>query len=141
MVQPVAGGEPALPVPDIDAEAFNAFVAAGWEERAGTYGFLSPMTRRVGGTVLAAAMVSSGCELFDVGVSHIMFEAAVPDADTLWHGVIDSAVRVRPLVAGQTLEVQAAIRVRFEVLASVHGRADGTLAIPVAVQVTRGRRP
>jgi SAM-dependent methyltransferase len=77
----------------------------------------------------------------DIGVSHIMFEAAVPDADTLWHGVIDSAVRVRPLVTGQTLDVQAAIRARFDALARVHRRADGTLAIPVAVQVTRGRRP
>ncbi len=36
--------------PGIDAEAFNRFEAAGWEERAGSYGFLSPMTRRVGGT-------------------------------------------------------------------------------------------
>jgi SAM-dependent methyltransferase len=290
VVQPIAGGEPALrgaalPAPVIDAEAFNAFEAAGWEERAGTYGFLSPMTRRVGGTVLAAAMVTAGTEVLDVGsgpgelaaaaaelgadtvgidvapsmvrraalanpsipfrvgsfeaipagegafdavvgnfvfnhvgrpeaaldeahrvlrsggwlalssweeprrnrllgllvdaaatagappppglpagatnfrtdaelralfeaagfvdvgVSHIMFEAAVADADTLWHGVIDSAVRVRPLVTGQTLEVQAGIRARFDALAGVHRRTDGTLAIPVAVQVTRGRRP
>jgi hypothetical protein len=50
-------------------------------------------------------------------------------------------VRVRPLVTGQTLEVQAAIRARFDALTRVHRRADGALAIPVAVQVTRGRRP
>jgi SAM-dependent methyltransferase len=283
VVQPVAGGgEP--PVPAIDPEAFNRFEAAGWEERAGSYGFLSPMTRRVGGTVLAAAMVGDGIEVLDVGsgpgelaaaaaglgadtvgidvapsmvrraalanpsipfrvgsfeaipagegtfdavvgnfvinhvgrpavalaearrvlrpggwlalsswddprrnrllgllldavaaveappppgvppgptnfrtdeelvglfaragfadvgVSHIMFEAAVADAATLLDGVLDSAVRVRPLVTGQAPEVQAAIREAFDRLVDMHRRPDGTLAIPVAVQVTRGRR-
>jgi ubiquinone/menaquinone biosynthesis C-methylase UbiE len=269
----------------IDAEAFNAFEAAGWEERAGSYGFLSPMTRRVGGTVLAAAEVRDDCqvldvgsgpgelaaaaaglgadtvgidvapsmvrraamanpsipfrlgsfeaipagpgtfdavvgnfvfnhvgrpeaalaearrvlrsggwvalstwdsprsnrllgvvvdaiaaagappapgipqgptnfrtdaelrELFersgfvDVGVSHILFVAAVADEETLWNGVLDSAVRIPSQVRGQPLEVQAAIRLEFDRLAAIHRRADGALAIPVAVQVTRGRRP
>jgi SAM-dependent methyltransferase len=284
---PVAGpsGAPSTPALAFDAEAFNRFQAAGWEERAGSYGFLSPMTRRVGGTVLAAAMVEAGRQVLDVGsgpgdlaaaaaelgadtvgidvapsmvrraalanpsipfrvgsfeaipagegafdavvgnfvlnhvgrpevalaearrvlrpggwlalsswdapvrnrllgllvdahaaagappppglppgptnfrtddelralferagfcdigLVHIMFRAAIPDADTLWQGVLDSAVRVRPLVAGQSLEVQAAIRRAFDDLARAHGQADGTLAIPVSVQVTRGRRP
>ena len=271
--------------PAIDAEAFNRFEAAGWEERAGSYGFLSPMTRRVGGTVLALAEVAAGRQvldvgsgpgelaasaaalgadtvgidvapsmvrraalanpsipfrvgsfeaipagegtfdavvgnfvfnhvgrpevalaeacrvlrpggwlalsswdapsrnrllglivdgaaavdappppgmppgpvnfrsdeelralfegagLVDVGISHIMFEAAVSDAGTLWSGVLDSAVRIRPLVMDQPPEVQAAIREAFDRLTAVHRRADGGLAIPVSVQVTRGRRP
>lgn len=269
----------------MDAEAFNAFEAAGWEERAGSYGFLSPMTRRVGGTVLAAAEVVKGTEVLDVGsgpgdlaaaaaalgadtvgidvapsmvrraalanpsipfrvgsfeaipagegafdavvgnfvfnhvgrpevalaearrvlrpggwlalsswdaprrnrllglivdaaasvdappppglpagptnfrsdaelralfndsgfadvgISHIMFEAFVSSPAALWDGVLDSAVRIRPLVTAQTLEVQAAIRAAFDRLVEVHRRPDGTLAIPVSVQVTRGRRP
>ncbi len=289
MVQPVGGGVEAAPIataaPIIDAEAFNRFEAAGWEERAGSYGFLSAMTRRVGSGVLAAAEVAVGRQVLDVGsgpgelaaaaaalgadtvgidvapsmvrraalanpsipfrvgsfeaipagegafdavvgnfvlnhvgrpgvalaearrvlrpggwlalsswdaprrnrllglivdavaaadapppaglpagptnfrtdeelrrlfevagfvdvgVSHIMFEAAVPDADALWSGVLDSAVRLRPLVTGQTSLVQAAIRDAFDRLVEVHRRADGRLAIPVAVQVTRGRRP
>ncbi len=285
MVQPVAGGPDAAQPLAIDAEAFNAFEAAGWEERAGSYGFLSPMTRRVGGTVLAAAEVAKGSEVLDVGsgpgelaaaaaalgadtvgidvapsmvrraalanpsipfrvgsfeaipagegafdavvgnfvfnhvgrpsvalaearrvlrsggwlalstwdaprrnrllgllldavaaadappppglptgptnfrtdeelralfeaagfrdvgTSHILFEAAVSGPDALLDGVLDSAVRVRPLVTAQTLEVQAAIRREFARLAEVHRRPDGSLAIPVAVQVTRGRRP
>ncbi len=282
MVQPVGGGGAA---PIIDAEAFNRFEAAGWEERAGSYGFLLPMTRRVGGTVLAAAEVAEGRQVLDVGagpgdlaaaaaamgadtvgidvapsmvrraamahpsipfrvgsfeaipagegafdavvgnfvfnhvgrpevalaeawrvlrpggwlalsswdaprrnrllglivdaaaaveapapaglpsgptnfrsdeelrglfegsgfrdvgISHIMFEAFAPDPGTLWSGVLDSAVRTRPLVTGQPPEVQAAIRASFERLVEVHRRADGSLAIPVSVQVTRGRRP
>jgi SAM-dependent methyltransferase len=282
VVQPLGGGAAA---PIVDAEAFNRFQAAGWEERAGSYGFLSPMTGRVGGTVLAAAEVAEGTEVLDVGsgpgdlaaaaaalgadtvgidvapsmvrraalanptipfrvgsfeaipagegafdavvgnfvlnhvgrpdlalaearrvlrpggwlalsswgaprgnrllglivdavaaadappppglppgptnfrsdqelralftaagfrevgVSHIMFVASVPDADTLWSGVLESAVRIRPLVTAQTLEVQAVIRERFDELVEVHRRDDGTLGIPVAVQVTRGRRP
>jgi len=86
-------------------------------------------------------------QLFDgagfeaVGVSHVMFEAAVPDAETLWRGVLDSAVRIPPLVTLQAADVQIRIRQRFEELVAVHLRPDGTLAIPVSVQVTRGRRP
>jgi hypothetical protein len=54
--------------------------------------------------------------------------------------VLDSAVRIRPLVTEQPPDVRARIRDAFERLAVVHRRPDGSLAIPVAVQVTRGRR-
>lgn len=77
----------------------------------------------------------------EAGISHIMFEAAVTDADTLWRGILDSAVRVPSLVIHQPPEVRAAIRSAFEDMCAVHRRPDGTLAIPVSVQVTRGRRP
>jgi len=77
----------------------------------------------------------------DVGISHLLFEASAPDTDTLWRGVLDSAVRIPPLVLQQPSDVQARIRERFEGLAAVHRRPDGSLAITVAVQVTRGRRP
>jgi 2-polyprenyl-3-methyl-5-hydroxy-6-metoxy-1,4-benzoquinol methylase len=281
----VPAQDAAVPALAFDPEAFNRFEAAGWEERAGSYGFLSPMTRRVGGTVLAAAMVDAGRQVLDVGsgpgdlaaaaaalgadtvgidvapsmvrraalanpsipfrvgsfeaipagpgafdavvgnfvlnhvgrpgvalaearrvlrpggwlalssweapsrnrllgllvdahatagappppgvpagptnfrtdeelralfeeagfadvgLVHIMFRAAIPDSDTLWQGVLDSAVRVRPLVTGQPLDVQAAIRQAFDDLAEAYRQDDGTLAIPVSVQVTRGRRP
>jgi hypothetical protein len=76
-----------------------------------------------------------------VGISHIMFEAAVPDTGTLWLGLLESAVRVPSLVVYQAPDVQASIRSAFDDLCAVHRRPDGTLAIPVSVQVTRGRRP
>jgi 2-polyprenyl-3-methyl-5-hydroxy-6-metoxy-1,4-benzoquinol methylase len=76
-----------------------------------------------------------------VGVSHLQFETPVADADTLWRGVLDSAVRIPPLVTEQPPAVQARIRSAFDELVAAHRRPDGTLAIPVAVQVTQGRRP
>jgi SAM-dependent methyltransferase len=79
--------------------------------------------------------------LVDVGISQVVFEAPAPDPETLWRGVLDSAVRIPPLVNEQPPEVRARIRAAFDRLAGVHRRPDGTLAIPVAVQVTRGRRP
>ena len=76
-----------------------------------------------------------------VGVSHLQFEAPVASADELWDGVLDSAVRIPPMVTQQASEVQARIRDAFTRLVEVHRRADGSLAIPVAVQVTQGMRP
>ena len=77
----------------------------------------------------------------EVGVSHLHFETAVADAETLWRGVLDSAVRIPPLVTEQPADVQVRIRAAFDELVAVHRREGGTLAIPVAVQVTQGMRP
>jgi ubiquinone/menaquinone biosynthesis C-methylase UbiE len=283
--EPDGPADVAPAAPAIDADAFNRFEAAGWEARAGSYGFLSPMTRRVGGTVLAAAEVAAGRQVLDVGsgpgdlaaaaaalgadtvgmdvapsmvrraatthpsipfrigsfesipvgngtfdavvgnfvfnhvgrpetalaearrvlrsggwlaistwdaprlnrllgivldavaeadapaphglpagptnfrtddqlhalfvragfadvgISHLQFQAPVASADELWDGVLDSAVRIPPLVTQQAPEVRDRIREAFDRLAEGYRRPDGTLAIPVAVQVTRGRRP
>lgn len=77
----------------------------------------------------------------EAGTSGIMFVASVPDADTLWQGILDSAVRVASLVTHQAPDVQVRIRAAFNELVAVHRREDGTLAIPVSVLVTRGRKP
>ncbi len=75
-----------------------------------------------------------------VGLSRIMFEARVPDLDTLWDGVLGSAVRIPPTITRQPPAIRGAIRAAFDVLAAVYRRADG-YAIPVSMQVIQGRRP
>ena len=55
--------------------------------------------------------------------------------------MLDSAVRIPPLVTEQPAHVQLRIRAAFDELVAVHRREGGTLAIPVAVQVTQGVRP
>jgi SAM-dependent methyltransferase len=87
------------------------------------------------------AALFEGAGFVEVGVSHLHFETPVADADTLWRGVLDSAVRIPPLVTEQPPDVQARIRAAFDELVAVHRREGGTLAIPVAVQVTQGVRP
>lgn len=79
----------------IDADAFNRFQLAGWEARADSYAFFSPMTRRVGGTLLAAALVGKGTELLDVGAGPGDLAAAAADlgADTVGMDVAPSMVR------------------------------------------------
>lgn len=88
---------------------------------------------------LRALVAAAGFE--EVGVAHLHYEVRVPDTETFWRGILDSAVRLPPLVTQQAPDVQARIRAAFEELCAVHVREDGTLAIPVAVQVTQGRRP
>ncbi len=83
----------------------------------------------------------SAAGFVDVGVSHLHYEVRVPDTETFWQGILDSAVRIPPLVTEQPQDVQARIRAAFEELCAAHIRDDGMLAVPVAVQVTQGRRP
>ena len=90
------------------------------------------------GAAIRELLLAAG--FVEVGVSHLQFETPVADADTLWRGVLDSAVRIPPLVTEQPAEVQARIRAAFDELVAVHRREAGTLAIPVSVQVTQGRR-
>jgi SAM-dependent methyltransferase len=54
--------------PPIDADAFNAFEAAGWDSRAAAYlDFWSPITSQVFQPILDAAAVGPGTRLLDVG--------------------------------------------------------------------------
>ena len=88
---------------------------------------------------LCGLLAGDGFE--SVGLQRLMFETPVADLDTLWSGVLDSAVRIPPSITRQPTEVQARIRAAFDALAEVHRRPDGTFAIPVSIQVVQGRRP
>ena len=53
--------------PEIDADAFNAFEAAGWEAKAGGYDrFIGGLTSRFAEPLLDAAAVGSGTRLLDL---------------------------------------------------------------------------
>ena len=75
-----------------------------------------------------------------VGLSRVMFEVHVADLDTLWRGVLDSAVRIPPLILLQPADVRDRIRASFTDLAAVYRRPAG-FAIPVSVLIIQGRRP
>lgn len=77
----------------------------------------------------------------EVGLSRLMFEARVPDLDTMWSGVLASAVRIPSAITRQPADVQARIRAAFDALAAVHRRDDGSYAVPVSIQIVQGRRP
>ena len=77
-----------------------------------------------------------------VGVSHLQFDGA----GRIGGRAVGRACSTRRCGSrrwsrSRPPEVQARIRDAFDRLVEAHRRADGSLAIPVAVQVTRGRRP
>jgi SAM-dependent methyltransferase len=78
--------------------------------------------------------------LTDVRVHHLGFAVEFADPAELWTGILRSGVRFPPLVNAQPPEVQGRIRAAFDRLASVHGRPDGSIEVPTAIQVASGRR-
>jgi SAM-dependent methyltransferase len=78
--------------------------------------------------------------LTDVRVNHLGFAVEFADPAELWTGILRSGVRFPPLVNAQPPEVQGRIRAAFDRLASVHGRPDGSIEVPTAIQVASGRR-
>ena len=97
MVQPLSGGgaSPAGAAPAVDVDAFNRFEAEGWEARAGTYGFLRPLTGRAIGTLLAAVGAGHGKQVLDIGCGpgDLAAAAAALGADAAGIDVAPSMVR------------------------------------------------
>lgn len=87
--------------PPIDAKAFNAFEAEGWERRVDAYdGFFTPITGRLFGPLLDAVRVVPGTRLLDVatGPGHLPARAAERGAVPVGVDVADAMVtRAREL--------------------------------------------
>jgi ubiquinone/menaquinone biosynthesis C-methylase UbiE len=87
--------------PPIDAKAFNAFEAEGWERRVDAYdGFFTPITGRLFGPLLDAVGVVPGTRLLDVatGPGHLPARAAERGAVPVGIDVADAMVtRAREL--------------------------------------------
>jgi ubiquinone/menaquinone biosynthesis C-methylase UbiE len=78
--------------------------------------------------------------LRDVQVGRIGFDLHLVDGDELWNGLVAGSVRVRPMILGQTPELQREIRRRYDELLEPHRAANG-FAVPVSVTVASGSKP
>jgi SAM-dependent methyltransferase len=79
-------------------------------------------------------------ELADAAVETVEFLLQLASADELWNGLVDGSVRVRPLIVGQSPEMQDAIRTHFDRLLEEYRTEDG-FAVPVSVKVAAARKP
>ena len=78
--------------PTVDADAFNAFEAAGWEQQvAGYEAFFVPITARLVGPLLDAAEVRGGSRVLDVasGPGHVAAGAAERGASVIGVDIAD----------------------------------------------------
>jgi SAM-dependent methyltransferase len=81
--------------PAVDADAFNAFEAAGWDARAGGYeDFFGPITVRAVEPLLDAAGVRGGLRVLDVasGPGHVAAAAAERGAEVVGVDVAEAMV-------------------------------------------------
>jgi ubiquinone/menaquinone biosynthesis C-methylase UbiE len=81
--------------PEIDADAFNAFEAAGWEARADGYDrFVGRVTSRFADALLDAARVGPGTRLLDLatGPGYVAARAAERGAETIGVDVAEAMV-------------------------------------------------
>jgi hypothetical protein len=76
----------------------------------------------------------------DVAVKALEFPLQLESGDELWTGLLDGTVRVRPLILGQSPEMQRAIRARFDDLLEEY-RTEKGFDVPVAVKLASGRKP
>ena len=78
--------------------------------------------------------------LVDVGVATHEFPLHLQSGEELWSGLVEGSVRVRPLVVGQSPEVQRAMRAHFDELVEGY-RTDDGYVLPVSVKLASGRKP
>jgi ubiquinone/menaquinone biosynthesis C-methylase UbiE len=82
-----------------------------------------------------------GAGLTGIEVHAVEFDLHLEDADELWNGLLEGSVRVRPMILGQTLELQRQIRERYDELLEPYRTPGGGFDVPVAVKLASGTRP
>ena len=80
-----------------------------------------------------------GAGLTDVHVETVSFGLEFGDRDELWDGLAAGAVRLRPLILGQTEELQRQIRARYDELLEAYRTEDG-YDVPVSVKLAVGTK-
>jgi SAM-dependent methyltransferase len=81
----------------------------------------------------------TGAGLVDVAVETVEFPLRLASGDELRTGLVDGTVRVRPMIVGQSAEMQRAIRTHFDELLEDY-RTDDGFDVPVSVKLASGRK-
>ena len=115
---------------------FEAFVAAGAHPPADVPA--GPNFFRFADDAEFASLLE-GAGLTDVTVDTVEFGLDLADGDELWDGLLEGAVRVRPMILGQTEELRREIHSRFAELLEAYRTQDG-FDIPVAVKLASGTK-
>jgi SAM-dependent methyltransferase len=136
------GGRAAFSVWDVPARGrwigvfFDAFTAAGAHPPAGVPA--GPSFFRFADEAQFTDLLE-GAGLADVGVSTVEFDLHLEDGDELWNGLIEGSVRVRPLILGQSEELQRQIRARYDALLEPY-RGEQGFDVPVSVKLATGTK-
>jgi SAM-dependent methyltransferase len=77
--------------------------------------------------------------LTEVEVDTVEYGLPLGDADELWDGLVEGSVRLRPMILGQTDELQREIRERFDELLAPY-RTEGGFDVPVSVKLAAGTK-
>jgi hypothetical protein len=117
--------------------AFDAFAAAGAQPPADLPPG-PPMFRLADDGEFTRLMTEAG--FVDVAVKVFEFPLQLESSDELWTGLVDGSVRVRPLILGQSPEMQRAIRTHFDELLEEY-RTEKGFEVPVSVKFASGRKP
>jgi SAM-dependent methyltransferase len=139
----VPGGRAAFSVWDAPSRSrwlgvvLDAFAAAGGVQPADVPPG-PPMFRFADDGEFTRLLADAG--LVDAAVATHEFPLQLTNGDELWSGLVEGSVRVRPLILGQSPEVQLAMRSHFDELL-VEFRTDDGYAVPVSVKLASGRKP
>lgn len=136
------GGRAAFSVWDVPARGrwigvvFEAFAASGARPPAGVPD--GPNFFRLAEDSEFERLLE-GAGLGQVDVSTVEFGLHLEDGDELWDGLIEGSVRVRPMILGQTEELQREIRRRYDELLEAYRVGDG-FDVPVSVKLAVGTK-